>query len=242
MRAPGHAARAGHDRWLVSYADFITLLFVFFTALYAISTVDTQKLAPAALSLQHAFGHAGGAPPVGAGPALVPRVSVIPTAPALADVRATLALELRGALEAGRVEMIDDARGLMLSLPESATFPTGQAEVTPAARELITAVGTTLRPLHHAIRVEGHSDDVPIRTNRYISNWELSTARASAVVALLIEATGIAPRRLSAAGYAEYHPRVPNVTAADRARNRRVDIIVLDTTDRPEPATAGGHR
>ncbi len=218
--------RGGTDRWLVSYADFITLLFAFFTTLYAISNVDTAKLEPVASSLQKAFA----ANPVEAAasgrPTLVAPVEVLTREQTLAAVRAHISRELSGAIASGRLEVAEDPRGLVLSLPDEATFRIGSADVTGEARDLIGRIAGTLLPLENGIRVEGHTDDVPIRTARYSSNWELSTARASAVVAFLIESK-LAPQRLSAAGYGEFHPRGPNDSAAARARNRRVDIVVI---------------
>lgn len=227
MKASGQA-RGGPDRWLVSYADFMTLLFAFFTTMYAISTVDEQKLAPLASSLQAAFDGA----PAGK-PAIVPPATLVPPANAVAPVldidavRAQLEAALADAIAAGRLEIVQDARGLVLSLPDDAVFEIGRADVTAPARDVVGTIAATLQPLPHDVRIEGHTDDVPIRTARYASNWELSTARASAVVAFLIEQAGIAPGRLSAAGYGEFHPRAANDTAANRRRNRRVDIVVL---------------
>ena len=235
---PSPHARGGPDRWLVSYADFMTLLFAFFTTLYAISTVDEQKLAPLASSLQAAFDVAPAGTPSLVPPAmLVPPVTpagpaATPAGPAatranLEAVRQQLEAALAEAIAAGRVEIVQDARGLVLSLPDDAVFDTARADVTTPARDVIGRIAATLQPLAEDVRIEGHTDDVPIRTTRYASNWELSTARASAVVAFLIEQAGIAPERLSAAGYGEFHPRVANDTAANRMRNRRVDIVVL---------------
>lgn len=234
------APRAGADRWLVSYADFTTLLLAFFMAVYAASDVDPQKLATAADSLRQAFGDPVKASPVSreAGSRTTTTASIPlethavpaagPSAPAnpIARVREQIEKELAGAIAAGQLEIGADERGLVLSLPESATFPVATAEVTPAAQQVIDRVAATIEPLDVAIRIEGHTDDAPIRTARYSSNWELSTARASAVVARLI-AQHVDPRRLSAAGYGEFHPRASNATAEGRASNRRVDVVVL---------------
>ena len=225
---PAGPARGGPDRWLISYADFMTLLFAFFTTMYAISTVDEQKLAPLASSLQAAFDVVPAGKPTIVPPAtLVPPASVAAPAPSIDAVRAQLEAALADAIAAGRLEIVEDARGLVLSLPDDAMFETGRADVTVPARAVIGTIAATLRPLAHDVRIEGHTDDVPIRTARYASNWELSTARASAVVAFLIEQAGVAPERLSAAGYGEFHPRVANDSAAGRRRNRRVDVVVL---------------
>jgi chemotaxis protein MotB len=232
------APRVGSDRWLVSYADFTTLLLAFFMALYTVSDVNPAKLAAAQNSLRAAFAApAASAAPVA--PAAAPATPVdrpadrpqtgslpAPRADAIARVREQIEKELAGAITAGQLEIGADARGLVLSLPESATFPVATADVTPAAQAVIDRVASTLEPLAVAIRIEGHTDDTPIKTARYSSNWELSTARASAVVARFIDQR-MDPRRLSAAGYGEFHPRASNATAEGRASNRRVDVVVV---------------
>jgi chemotaxis protein MotB len=233
--------RVGADRWLVSYADFTTLLLAFFMALYTVSEVDQAKLAAATSSLRAAFDTPEAAtteatiaaPGANTSPA-VDRAASADAAKVdtMAAVRDRIEQELAGAITAGQLEIGADDRGLVLSLPERATFPVASADVTPDAQTVIDRVATTLEPLDVAVRVEGHTDDTPIRTVRYASNWELSTARASAVVARFIEQR-IDPRRLSAAGYSEFHPRAANDTAEGRASNRRVDVIVI-------PAHASG--
>jgi chemotaxis protein MotB len=147
--------------------------------------------------------------------------------------------DLAEAIGAGRVELIDDVRGLVVSMPDDAAFPIGSADATADARRLIGRVGETLRSVPNRIRIEGHTDDVPIRTARYASNWELSTARASAVVGFLITEAGIDPRRLSAAGYGEFHPLNPNDTGPRRARNRRVDVVILDHGEAQDAVAEG---
>jgi chemotaxis protein MotB len=135
------------------------------------------------------------------------------------------------AVEAGAsnaIAFVDDARGVVISLPESASFATGSATLAPPARTFLLNLAQALRPTATLVRIEGHTDDVPVAGGRYGSNWELSTARASAVVAFLVGEASFAPTRLSAAGYAEFHPRVPNDSPESRARNRRVDVVLLD--------------
>ena len=224
--------RAGQDRWLVSYADLVTLLLAFFTTLYAASSVDTTKLAPLSTSLQDAFS-ASVAPTTerAAGDlALVPAVEILPRQETMEALRRTLDAALADAIAERKVEVTQDIRGLVVSLPDDAAFPVGSTDVTPAALDIIGRIAGTVSTLTNPIRIEGHTDDVPIRTARYGSNWELSTARASAVVAHLITKVGIAPGRLAAAGYGEFHPRVANDSPANRARNRRIDIVILEPT------------
>jgi chemotaxis protein MotB len=114
----------------------------------------------------------------------------------------------------------------------------GRAEIDGDAQHLFHEIAVTLAALPNAVRVEGHTDDIPIHTSHYASNWELSTARATSVVAYFVQRVGLSPDRLSAAGYAEFHPQVENTSAQARARNRRVDIIVLNpqTREREEPS------
>jgi chemotaxis protein MotB len=222
--------RGGHDRWLLSYADLVTLLLALFTTLYAASSVDAGKLAPLQTSLREAFD----APPIietiNPRGALIPPVAVTTGQTAQNELQARLMQELSEALRLQRVDIHRDARGLIVSLPEEAAFATASSDVTGEARGLITRVANAVRPTSNGIRIEGHTDNVPIRTARYSSNWELSTARASAVVAYLVESSGIDPVRLSAAGYGEFHPRVANDTPENRARNRRIDIVILDSS------------
>ena len=223
--------RAGQDRWLVSYADLVTLLLAFFTTLYAASSVDTTKLAPLTSSLQDAFSATAAATERAAGDmALVPPVEIVPRQQAMEALRRTLDAALADAIAERKVEVTQDIRGLVVSRPDDAAFPVGSTDVTPAALDIIGRIAGTVSTLSNPIRIEGHTDDVPIRTARYGSNWELSTARASAVVAHLITKVGIAPGRLAAAGYGEFHPRVANDSPANRARNRRIDIVILEPT------------
>lgn len=228
--------RSGRDRWLVSYADLMTLLCALFAVLYA-AGLDVAHLRSVAASLQSVLAlHGPAAPPV-------QTVVVEPVPPPVSSeqiqtTRDVIMRELAPAIAARRVEVIDDTRGIVMSLPEAVTFASGSAEVTPEAHDLIVQIGEILRPMVHEIAVEGHTDNVPIRTARYRSNWELSTARACAVVQILIEKAGVDPRRLGAAGYSEFRPRASNDSEPDRARNRRVDIVVFGS----EPVSAEASR
>ena len=221
------------DRWLISYADFITLLFAFFTTMYAISTVDASKLSSVAVGMQTAFDSAtvevrpppaaimrgvlpAGRGVVGAGGAAVP------------DARTEIERALGDILSSHRLQLTADRRGLVLSIPEATAFPAGSADMSPAFEAVMTRLSDALQRLPNGVRVEGHTDDMPIHTPRFNSNWELSTARATHVVQFLIQQGALAPDRLSAAGYAEFHPVGENATPDGRAHNRRVDVIVLN--------------
>jgi len=211
--APGpHALRASGDRWLFGYADVVTLLFACFASLYAARVVPPVSAAESTPILTSA-------------PA---RPVVPPAAPEPSALEKALESVLGREGTLPGVEVASSVRGLVISLPEAGSFPAGRAELSAQARNVMLDLAQELRGLPNVIRVEGHTDDVPIHTPQFASNWELSTARATTVVQYLIEAGGLDPARLGAAGYAEYRPRLANDSADARARNRRVDIVVLD--------------
>jgi chemotaxis protein MotB len=202
-----HALRASGDRWLFGYADVVTLLFACFASLYATTLAPSAKVPQLDVRLD--------------APAPVAPPEVTTLAQAL-----TMRLGSEGTLPG--LEVTSSSRGLVISLPEAGSFPPGRAELSDRARAAILGLAESLRDLPGAIRVEGHTDDRPINTADFASNWDLSTARATRVVRFLVEDGGLSPARLAAAGYAEYRPRLPNSTPDARARNRRVDIVVLD--------------
>ena len=219
MKPQSPGVRSGHDRWVVSYADLMTLLLALFATLYAASRVDAGKLEAAKAVTESAAAEAPEPDPVE--PFVAPDN--------LAALQQRLQSELARDLELTRAELSRDVRGLIVSLPERATFGSASAEVTPEARDLLARLSLSLAPLPNMVRIEGHTDDRPIRTARFGSNWELSIARAAAVVQLLIEEEDFQPERLSAAGYGEFHPRVPNDTPENRSRNRRIDVVIADS-------------
>jgi chemotaxis protein MotB len=221
--APHHGAR---DRWLVSYADLVTLLLACFTTTYA----ATQSAPPAAPAPPAAAVAAPIASPVEAEPTTT---AVLDHPPSAETPPGDLGLTLKDLIAplvdaTGGVTLLEDHRGLVISLPESATFPIGSAAISAEARQFLVRLSDTLRTTTVSIRVEGHTDDVPITGGRYPSNWELSTARASAVVMYLIDGGQFAASRLSAAGYGEFHPRASNASPAGRMLNRRVDVVLIE--------------
>jgi chemotaxis protein MotB len=229
-----------HERWLVSYADFITLLFAFFATMYAISSVDAMKLTKVAHALQVAFDDSPRGRSISSGSGLLPQRGsrLVAGIDAGLDLRTVVTRELDEAITTRRLDVVADPRGVVLSIPEAGLFAQGSDELSPVALPLIASVAATVARLPNAVRVEGHTDDLPIHTTRFRSNWDLSTARAASVIEVLIE-RGLEPRRLSAAGYAEFRPRVPNGSPAARAQNRRVDVVILnDVTTLGEEAPA----
>jgi chemotaxis protein MotB len=243
-RPPDHP---NHERWLVSYADFVTLLFAFFTAMYAISTVDAKKLSAMVESTQQAFepkaARAAATDRILVGKKPAPKLSM-GAGPGgevgLAELQKQVTARLAKQIAERQVEIEKDGRGLVISIREAGAFAVGRADLSRDAQSLLLELGSILAGIDNQVRVEGHTDDIPIHTARFASNWELSTTRATTVISFLLEHASVRPEHVSAAGYAEYHPRVANSSDANRTRNRRVDLIILNpTTEVPgEPTKA----
>jgi len=244
-----------HERWLVSYADFITLMFAFFVVMYASSEADSKKAAKVAASIENAFQElgmfTGGSPSNTLGRHdsgyMQPNTGAQVSATAVARlVEAAqkekisqqhgvdvdkLKHELEDALgdeiRKREVQMRVTNDGLVISLKEIGFFNSGEAELLSSGKETLARIAQILGDRGFEIRVEGHTDDVPIHTGRFKSNWELSTTRATEVVSMLIEHYSFDPSLISAAGYAEFRPISDNQTEAGRAMNRRVDLVVV---------------
>jgi chemotaxis protein MotB len=241
-----------HERWLVSYADFITLMFAFFVVMFASSQVDKRKVGRLAHEMQVAFKDLGVLPeankyPIPGGGPLNPSGvsdptmrSVLPeaeqdfgksvTAPdpgGVAAIQQQLKSDLKVEIAKKDISLKVRPDGLVITLHEMGFFDSGSATVKPAALEVLSTISQTLAEHNNPLRIEGHTDDHPIHTSRFDSNWELSTARATEIVKYFIVTRSIPPERISAAGYAEFHPVAANDTAEGRSQNRRVDIVVL---------------
>jgi len=229
------------ERWLVSYADFITLLFAFFVVMYAVSSVNDGKVKVASNALTTAFGRLPAAtPPVHdrLAPALplLPRQSIYRSRLNDNAIRrekeqlTTIARDLLTALaplaSQGKVKVTQGARGITVEINASVLFAPGDAKLSAASAEALAAVAQVLKDDLHAIQVEGHTDNVPIRNALYPSNWELSSVRASSVVRLFID-NGVAPIRLTAIGHGANRPVESNDTPEGRLRNRRVQLMIM---------------
>jgi chemotaxis protein MotB len=250
-------AHSNHERWLVSYADFITLLFAFFVVLYASSQVDKRKVGKLSLAIQVAFQELGVFP---ASTTKVPldlnepmpfstvqaiqnverttelgRIASAPTDSLagsseetdLATLRSELEQALQGEIALRQVSLRRDTEGLVISLREFGFFDSGSAAIKPQALPALDRIASILAIRTCKLRIEGHTDNIPIHNAQIGSNWELSTARATELIRILIVRHRFSPARLSAAGYAEFHPIASNLTAQGRAQNRRVDIVIL---------------
>jgi len=231
-------ADPSHERWLVSYADFITLLFAFFVVLYASSQVDKKKMIQVAAAIQGGFRQMGVFSPTPAdAPTLQPGPLVNdlskkeassnhPEIP-LSQVKSELERALSEEISKHQVEMRSVPDGLVVSLREVGFFNTGEAKLLHGAEPVLAHVAQVLATGGFQIRVEGHTDDVPIHNSHYHSNWELSTARATEVVLMMVQKSGFRPDRVSVAGYAQYRPVASNDTEEGRRRNRRIDLVVI---------------
>lgn len=240
--------KANHERWLVSYADFITLLFAFFTTLYAISVVDNTKMGKLVYSMRSAFNVEMFKTPeeVSAYQGIQQAVIIEQGPPGIGSegglakeeteeeeegdtAMKKMAEDIQGIIESlklGRhVSVRLEARGIVVSLAEAGFFASGSANVDPAGQELLDELAARLSGENHPLIVEGHTDNRPIR-GVFRSNWELSTARATNVIAHLIEHDHFGADRLSAAGYGEHRPVADNTTEEGRAKNRRVDLVI----------------
>jgi chemotaxis protein MotB len=241
-RKKKHPEHVNHERWLVSYADFITLLFAFFTTLYAMSTVDQKKMSKLMESLSSALGSVGTTKTAidprmpnpwqqaGSQPDLPPGGSKRPDR-ALAELAQAMAKIANSFGGDARFQVRVEPRGVVLSLAEAALFGPGDTRLRRTGLPVLDSVVRLLLQNPHPLLIEGHTDD---RTGVQPSaNWRLSTDRAVTVLSYFVEEHGYPPGRLAASGYGQYHPVAKNDTEEGRSRNRRVDIIILREGNTP---------
>ena len=230
-----------HERWLVSYADFITLLFAFFVVMYAISTLNEGKYRVLSDALMQAFRHDVVVTAQTTGIAPINRTTAAPTARApvrpvtplkrvqeqkLVNLADKIAEALRPLVQSGQVRLTRLPRGLAVEINASVLFAPAQATLQPDSVAGLAAVARVIADADNVVQVEGHTDNLPISSAVYPSNWELSAARASSVVRLFV-ANGVGAHRLTAIGHAENRPVEANDTPEQRARNRRVTLVIL---------------
>jgi len=257
-RKKKHPEHANHERWLVSYADFITLLFAFFVVMFASSQTDKAKAQAISDSVTEALGKGGiqamvhevlggtvdekgigNAMMKGPGGSQAKNVPNPPEPPVFKELlpklqylNETLAAEIR----AGKLEIKLEERGLVISLQQAAFFPSGDDTIDPKTFDAIDKIAALIRDLPNPIRLEGHTDSQPIHTARFQNNYALSAARGIAMLDLLNARFGIAHERLAVVGYADTVPKASNDTEEGRARNRRVDVVILNQGIAPKPA------
>jgi len=251
---------ANHERWLVSYADFITLLFAFFVVMFASAQADHGNAARVSESVRKALEEGqvkavvaailGGAKDnKGKGNAMMkgpgganPTIHEDPPPADLAGSLESLRAALKPEIEKGQLQIALQPRGLVISLREAAFFASGDDAVYQGTYSSIEKIARAIAALPSQVRLEGHTDAVPIHNSRFRNNWELSAARSIAMLELLVSRFDIPPQRLAVAGYADTVPLESNDSEPGRAHNRRVDIVILNekgASPEPTPAAAG---
>jgi chemotaxis protein MotB len=258
MRKSKQEEDAPHpERWLVSYADFMTLMFALFVVLFASSYHDQKTVERVSRAVKSGFQQMGSfsasksapdnpltnVPDIG--PELRPigdsggKASSVPGNSGIdqIELHAKLTRTLGQEIARNEVEMRSTPEGFVISLHELGFFDSGEAHLLPGAEEKINRIAGVLMQYGLDMRVEGHTDDVPIHNASFSSNWDLSTARALAVGKMLLNESGFDPKRMSVAGYAEYHPTASNSTSEGRRMNRRVDIVILSVTSAPKSSS-----
>jgi len=244
-------SHVNHERWLVSYADFITLLFAFFVVLYASSKADQKKQKQVSQAIDSAFHALGMFPDTSRSPTDLKNVSAIskdePVTPMnivmgedvmspakvkedLEQVQKQLEKLLSNQIAEHTVSVKMGKDGLVISLREAGFFSSGSATPHPGTLPILHLIADALGKIPYDVRVEGHTDNIPIHNEEFDSNWELSSARATRIARIFLATHSIPPEHLSAAGYAEFHPVAPNSTEAGRAENRRVDLVIMPRT------------
>ena len=248
-RKKKQAAHENHERWLVSYADFITLLFAFFVVMFASSQTDKAKAKAVGDSVSEALKNGGVAASVheilggtvdekGKGNAQMkgpggsqPMNAPAPNKPTEAELTPSMKYlnnALQDEIKSGKIEIHLEPRGLVVSLRQAAFFPSGGDALDPDSYSSLDKIGKTIKELPNTVRLEGHTDSVPIHTSRFRTNWELSAARSIAMLELLNTRYGIPREQLAIGAYADTVPVDSNETAEGRAHNRRVDIVIVN--------------
>lgn len=259
MRRRGEFEGENSDRWLMTYADLITLLLAFFVIMYAMSKVDSKKFEQMSEKLKGEFNSSDVIPGVGtsdlgAGVLKVGRLKIVAQrleSPSFGQLKHRVSLgpstniplssgfheQPAGDSSSDQYSLEMNERGLIIHVLESALFASGQADLQPGALSLLDKIAAEIRDLPNQIRVEGHTDSIPMHSYKFPSNWELSSARATAVVRYFVDKHEFSPERISALGYGEFRPLTTNDTPEGRAQNRRVDIVILtDALSRYEPS------
>jgi chemotaxis protein MotB len=240
-RGHGSGGGGGHEgagmmRWLLTYADMITLLLALFIILFAISTISRVKLQRLATEISGGFNSTDSInnPPNGG----TTGSETGQTEEAnMAAVKSQLERYVQSEHLTSKVHVSMSQAGLVITLLSDKTYyNSGSAELRPETMRLLDEVAGQIRHVRNGLRVEGNTDNIPIATPNFPTNWELSAARATGVTRYLVEHDKIDPTRLSFAGYGQFRPKFPNDTEAHRQQNRRVDIVILNGNDTPQPA------
>ena len=211
-------------RWLLTYADMITLLLAFFVIMYAISKVDAKKYQAVAESVSIAL---GGHPPRAVSSGIDGSEKVLPKPDPVFEMAERLRQDLGNELGSGRIQIERNADRILLRFQDTLFFERGKADLSPEARGILDKVAKVVAPLPYRLEAEGHTDALPIKSAQFPSNWELSVARATAVVRYLAEQHHVSPLRLAARGLGEHKPLFPNKPIVGEPRNRRVELNIM---------------
>lgn len=222
---------SGHDgagmmRWLLTYADLITLLLAFFVVLYAASRINTARFLVLSRSLRIAFNGQPAIVKLGNAPPSNPIPKPLPSLQSLQQLEQEIERVIQQQHLQQEMSVQVTPAGVVIVFLQPVLFPLGSAELLPEGRHVLALVSRVLATVPNAIEVRGYTDNLPIDTPQYPSNWELSAARALTVLHFLVEVGGIAPTRLDAAAFGQYHPFAPNGPSGN-PENRRVEIVIL---------------
>lgn len=232
-RAEAHGGEHADERWVISYADLVTLLLGFFIILYATADANEVKFEALARGLAEAFNVGvkegeGGSSFFDGGTGVIPeRNDAASIDFDLEAIRRLVEERTSDAGLQGKILVSRDEDRIVIRLADNLVFPSASADIREEAKPLLAIVAEAVNQTANEIRVEGHTDNIPLATERYASNWELSSARATAVLRYLTEALDVDPARTFAAGYGEFRPVASNLTPEGRALNRRADIVIL---------------
>jgi len=223
------------SNWMTTFSDMMTLLMTFFVLLYSMSTIDAQKFKAAVSSLRENMGILSGGRTMTEQPMVESGSMGSEITPSphqnLTVARQEIQQYVQEKNLQDRVNMEMTQRGLVVRFTGQILFEVGEAEIRNEGRDVLDKVATVLKEMPNNVMIEGHTDNLPIDTEEFPTNWELSTARATEVIKYFIEDPGINPKKLSAAGYSKYRPIKPNDSPENRALNRRVEVVILNTTN-----------
>ncbi|NJN69399.1 MAG: OmpA family protein [Nitrospira sp.] len=242
-----HEEHENHERWLVSYADFITLLFAFFVVMYSISSVNVGKYRTVSESIRAALNPVV-SPPSSPAPFTLGANKAALTAPDAPGSKELVVRKLRNLVKSikavpqmSMVRITEKVNGdIVITIPDQLLFNSGESAVRSEALPFLEGLSGALAELNRHTKVEGHTDNVPIRTAQFPSNWELSAARAVMVVRVLSELYGVPSNHLAAVGHADTRPLTENLDPEQRAKNRRVEVVILEQAP-PAPALETGN-
>lgn len=222
------------NRWVVSYADLVTMLLALFVFLYAVSQIDNHRLKDIQARIEKSFAQSNVTKyqeKIQENLSSVVNQKVSYNSVDSADKMEKM-LKQNSVLESKSLKFIKDKRGLTIRVNNSMLFDEGSAIIKPQAKQTLTKIMNVLTKMDNPVIIEGHTDSKPIKNAKFPSNWELSTARATNIISFMLKSGKISPKRICAVGYGEYMPIAENTSISGRMLNRRVDIIILDKSNK----------